>query len=239
MGIWFWFVLAFIAFAFITIARKWHDHSMIFTIAIGFAINANIFNATSTPIYSGPLIFSIDSILYTGFMFCVVISAIEYGVRDAKILTSSSIAAILLSTIIEFLARVSSTGYQAQYLLSSLSFIFSALGTFAGVWLMLFIFEKLKAKNLNVYLITVICILIASIVNSSIYYVFTLLTTQSTRNLLYALLGSYIGKVFCIALCLLTFYINTHIFIPNNLKEKYCKKEIKEIEKENIEENKN
>ena len=223
MGIWFWFVLAVLGFVFITLIRKRFDYAMLFTIAIGFAINANLFNALTTPIYCGPLVFSIDSIFYTGFMFCIVVCAIEYGVRKAKILTSSAIAAILLSAVIEFLARISSTGFQSEYLLNLCSYVFSAIGTFAGVWLMLFVFEKLQAKKLNIYLNIVICLLIASIVNTSIFYIFTIITTKDITNLTYMLIGSYVGKIFCIGLSLLSFFVSTHYFIPNDLKEKYKK----------------
>lgn len=223
MGIWFWFVMAVIAFLFITIIRKWHDLAILYTIAIGFAINANIFNSISAPMFCGPIIFSIDSILYTGFMFCVVVCAIEYGVKKAKILTSSTIAAILLSAVIEFLAKTSTTGFSIDYLISLSSYVFSSIGTFFGVWLMLFVFEKLNAKNCNIYLNIIVCILISSIINSTIFYLFTILTSQVTENMLFILIGSYIGKIICILLCLLSFYVNTHWFIPNSLKEKYQK----------------
>lgn len=223
MGIWFWFVLAFLGFALITLLRKWHDHAMLVTIAIGFAINANIFNAFGYPIYLGPLPFSIDSILYTGFMFCVVVCAIEYGVRNAKILASSAIAAILLSAVVEFLAKVSISGFSVEHLVGLSSYVFSAIGTFLGVWLMLWVLEKLKNKNVNVYLNIIICILISSIVNSTIFYSFTILVSGVIDNIGYILLASYIGKIICIGLCLLSFFINTHLFIPNALKEKYKK----------------
>ena len=223
MEIWFWFVLAIICFAFITIIRKWHDSAMLYTLAIGFAINSNLFHAFTAPMFAGPLVFSIDSILYTGFMFCVIVCAIEYGTRNAKILTSSTIAAILLSAVIEFLARTSSTGFQTQYIINFFSYFFSAVGTFAGVWLMLFVFEKLKQKNCNIYLNIIICILISSIVNSSIFYVFTIFTSGTIENLVCILIGSYIGKIFCIGLCLLSYFISSHYFIPKGLEEKYKK----------------
>lgn len=221
MGFWFWFVLCFISFAFITLVRKRHDYAMLYTIAIGFAINANIFNASSTPILCGKLVFAIDSILFTGFMYCVIVCAHEYGVRNAKILTSSTIAAILLSAIIEFLAKTSATGFQSSYLIGLLGYLFSALGTFAGVWLMLFVYTALKNKKCNTYLNFVVCLLISSIINSSIFYIFTRITAEDTTTLPYMLAGSYIGKIFCIGLCLVSFFISTHWFIPNNLKEKY------------------
>lgn len=223
MGIWFWFVLAFVVFAFIVLVRKWHDQAILYTLAIGFAINANIFNAFSTPITWGPIVFSIDSILYTGFMFCVIICAHEYSSRSAKILTSSTIAAILLSAVIEFLANISAFGFDVEFLVNLGGYIFSALGTFAAIWFMLFVFEKLKKKNVNIYLNIVICLLIASVINSTIFYVYALIITSDIQMLSYMLAGSYIGKIFCILLCLPCFYINTHYYIPNNLKDKYKK----------------
>lgn len=236
MGFWFWFVLCFISFAFVTLVRKRHDYAMLYTIAIGFAINANIFNATTTPIMCGKLIFAIDSILFTGFMYAVIVCAHEYGVRNAKILTSSTIAAILLSATIEFLAKTSATGFQATYLVSFLGYLFSALGTFAGVWLMLYFYQVLKNKKCNSYLNFVVCLLISSIINSSIFYIFTRITAEDTSKLPYMLAGSYIGKIFCIGVCLVSFFISTHWFIPNNLKEKYRKNKIENI---NTTENKN
>ena len=221
MGIWFWFVLAFIAFAFITLVRKKHDYAMLFTIAIGFAINANIFNATTAPMLLGPIVFSIDSILFTGFMYAVIVCAHEYGIRNAKILTSSTIAAILLSAVIEFLAKTSTTGFQSEYLTGFLGYFFSAVGTFAAVWLMLWVYKLLKSKKCNTYINFVVCIIISSIINSSIFYVFTRITTADPSNLPYMLAGSYLGKLFCIILCLVSFFISTHWFIPNNLKDKY------------------
>lgn len=228
MGIWFWFILAFIGFAFIVLIRKKHDYAMLYTISIGFAINANIFNALSAPIYCGPVVFSIDSILYTGFMFCVIICAHEYSVRNAKILTSSTIAAILLSAVIELFAKASTNGFQSEYFISFLSYLFSAVGTFAAVWFMLFVYNLLKNKNCNTYLNFVVCLLSASIINSTIFYIFTKISAEKVSNLAYMLLGSYLGKIFCILLCLICFYISTHWFIPTNLEEKY-----KKIKKDN------
>ena len=223
MGIWFWFLISLISFVFITLIRKKYDYAMLYTISISFAINANIFNSLTAPIYCGPIVFSIDSILYTGFMYCVIVCAHEYRIRNSKILTSATIAAILLSASIEFLAKTSSTGFQTEYLLNFLSYFFSAVGTFAGVWLMLFVYKFLQNKNINPYFSFIICILISSIINSSIFYIFTIIATESIDNLLYILIGSYIGKIFCIALSLISFYISTHLFIPTNLKEKYSK----------------
>lgn len=221
MSIWFLIFTAFIAFAFMAFVRKWHDYALLFTIAIGFAVNANIFNSFATPVKCGNIIFAVDSILYTGFMFATIICAKEYGIRKAKILTSSTIAAILVSAVIEFFAKISSFGYDYSYLSSLFMYIFSVIGTFLGVWIMLFVYEKLNKKGINTYISFVICVLIASIVNSAIYYGLSALIIGEIVDFWYILLGSYIGKLFSILLGLCVYFVNTHIWIPNDLKDKY------------------
>ena len=218
MDLWFLAIVGILLFAVLTLCRKWYDYAMLFTFAIGFAVNANIYNSMTAPVHFYKLIFSIDSILYTGFTFVVIICAKEYGVRKAKILTSSAIAAVLLSSLIELFASISSFGYDVIYLKHFFGYIASAVGTFIGIWVMLYIFEKLNNKNVNTYLSFFICVLISSIINSSIYYGYALMV-YDMDNFIYILLGSYIGKLYAIALGLISYVINKHIWIPNDLKE--------------------
>ena len=231
MTIWFWIVIALIAFAFITLVRKWYDYEMLFTIAIGFAVNANIYNSSTVPIMLGDLVFAIDSILYTGFMFVVVICAREYGIKKAKILTSTTIAAILISAGIEFCADVSSFGYSVEYLHKTLAYIYSAIGTFVGIWVMLYIYHRLENATIHVSHNLVLCVLVASIINTFIYYGLSALTIGLDYAMILNILwGSSIGKFFCIALGLISYYINTHYWIPNELAYKYKMNKDEQVE---------
>ncbi len=223
MKIWFLIIVAIILFAFFTVVRKWHDYSMLFTIAIGFAVNANIYNGITSPVFLGNIKFSIDAALYTGFTFTVIICAIEYGIRKAKILTSSTIAAVLLSAVIEFFARLSVNGYQQDIVIDLFGYFSSSLGTFVGVWISLYCLEKLQKKNVNTYLILTILVLLISVFNSMFYHIYYLLATGNVDGFGYVVLGSYIGKLFAVILGLIAFYINTHYWIPVNLINKYKK----------------
>ena len=223
MKIWFLIIVAIILFAFFTIVRRWNDYSMLFTIAIGFAVNANIYNGITSPVFLGNIKFSIDAILYTGFTFTIVICAYEYGVKKAKVLTSSTIAAVLLSAVIEFFARISVNGYQTDILIDLFGYIASSFGTFVGVWVSLFCFQKLQEKKVNIYIILSMLVLMISIFNSLFYHVYYLLVTGNVHGFGYIVLGSYIGKFFAIILGLISFYINTHYWIPINLLDKYKK----------------
>ena len=220
MDLWFLAILGILFFALLTLCRRWYDYAILFTFAIGFAVNANIYNSVTVPVKFYNLIFAIDSILYTGFTFTVIICAKEYGIRKAKILTSSTIAAVLLSALIELAATISSNGFDALYFKQFFGYIASAVGTFIGIWVMLYIFDKLNNKNANIYLTFFICVLTSSIINSTIYYSYYLIAYQNTTNFLYILLGSYIGKLYAIILGLISYAINKNLWIPLDLKEK-------------------
>ena len=162
-------LIGLLLFVFATFIRRWHDYVMLFTIAIGFAVNANIYNSITTPVMFGNFKLSIDAFLYTGFIFTVLVCANEYGTRKAKILTSSTIAAVLLSASIEFLSKVSSFEYTNQFLINLFGYVASTTGTFIGIWISLFIFEKLKGK-VSVYLLFIIFVLIISVFNLKILF---------------------------------------------------------------------
>lgn len=233
MGITLWTLFSLFVFAGFCIARRWHDYAVLFTIAIGFAVNANIFNGGTAPITVGGFVFSVDSILYTGFMFAIMICAHEYGFKKARVLTYTSIAAILISAVIEIMANISAFGYQPEFLYAFLGYIFSAIGTFLGVWFMLAVYKILEKKKANEYFNFLVCILIASVINTTIYYMGTILVTgHLLDNMMPILLGSYIGKIFCILLCQIVFFVNTHFWVPNALKEKYQKMYEKQIEEQ-------
>lgn len=227
MKLWFLLFLGIILFAFFVLVRRWHDYSMLFTIAIGFAVNANIYNGITMPVFLGNIKFSIDSILYTGFSFTIVICAYEYGVRKAKILTSSTIAAVLLSAVIEFMAHLSSNGYQTDYLINLFGYLASSVGTFLGVWFALFIFEKIKDK-MNIYIIFILLILIISIFNSAFYHLYYIVVTGNVDGFGYVVIGLYLGKLYALILGLAGFYINTHWWIPLDLMDKYKKEKVED-----------
>ncbi len=227
MDLWFLALIGILFFSLLTFCRRWYDYAMLFTFAIGFAVNANIYNSSTAPVYFYKLVFSIDSILYTGFTFTVIICAKEYGVKKGKILTSSTIAAVLLSALIELFASISSSGFDVAFIKQFFGYVFSAIGTFIGIWVMLYIFEKLEKKNINIYLTLFMCVLISSIINSTIYYSYYLIVYQNTNDFIYVLLGSYIGKLYAIILGLISYSINKNVWIPLNLKNK--EKELEEI----------
>ena len=229
MKLWVLLLMGLLLFAFFVIVRRWHDFSMLFTIAIGFAVNANIYNGITMPVYLGNIKFSIDSILYTGFTFTVIICAYEYGVRKAKILTSSTVAAVLLSAAIEFLAHLSSNGYSDAILINLFGYFSSSVGTVVGVWIALALYEKIKDR-MNLYLLVTILVLVISIFNSAFYHAYYLFATGNVDGFGYIVLGSYLGKFYSIILGLIGFYINRHFWIPMGLMDKYQKNKKDDIE---------
>ena len=85
---------------------------------------------------------------------------------------------------------------------------------------MLFIFKLLDNKKLNIYVIFIICSILANILNTIVYYGFSVIVYGNIANLGYILLGSYIGKAFSIILGIISYFINKNYWIPIDLQNK-------------------
>ena len=189
----------------LAILRKWFDSFILIAFSIGAACNANFYHAGTTPVVAGPFVFAIDSILFTLFVYTIIVKYLHYSLKEAKNMAIASIVAIVLSAVIEFLAKLNSFGYSNALLLNSIYYIFSALGSLVGIWLMLYFLEH--TKNMNVYLRIAIAIVIGGVINSTIYYLGMFIINGHIENFLGVLLGSYIGKLYSIGLALLCYFI--------------------------------
>lgn len=216
--IWILLIIAIIAFVGTTFFRHWHDSDVLILVAIGTAINANIFNSNVMPIEFCGLTFGIDSVLYTLFMFMVIIKAKDYSVKSAKSMALTTICAILVSAIIELCAYWSFEGFTTEALYKFNSYIVSCIGTFAGIWAMLWLFQKLEKDKCNLFLNFALCVLLASIVNSFIYFGgMALVEGKLIENFAKMLLGSYIGKIASIILGLMCYTANISFWKPRNV----------------------
>lgn len=210
-------IIALVAFGATTFFRHISDSKTLISVAIGCAINSNIYNSVSMPIEFGPMVFGIDSALYTLFMFTVIIKAKDYSIKEAKDMTISTIIAIMVSAFIEFFAVWSFSGIDKQLVIRCSGYILSSLGTFAGIWAMLWCFRKFDERRENVYLTFAVVVIIASLINSSIYFCGMALVQGDFSNILSpTLTGSYVGKLFSTILGLICYYVNSK-FLPPRL----------------------
>ncbi|MDD2445817.1 MAG: hypothetical protein PHX09_03300 [Clostridia bacterium] len=197
-------VLMFIIFV---IARKMFGKNALFVIGIGSVIGANLYNANDFPIAIGNLVFGIDSIIYTLFVFSILSMYMEYGMQSMRDALYSAAGSILLTGLLAFGGYYFQAGITNAMILNFGSYFFSLIGTVVAIELMIWVYKKLNLK-INIYLNIAIGLALASLVNSMIYYGLSFLFIGSTSEVfLQALIGSYIGKGFCIILCLLAFYI--------------------------------
>lgn len=201
----------------LSILRKWFDSFILIAFSIGAACNANFYHALSTPIECGPFIFAIDSILFTLFIHTLIVKYLHYSLKDAKNMAIASIVAIILSALFEFLAKVNALGYSAELLYNLCNYLFSALGSLAGIWIMFYFLEH--TKSMNVYLRIFIAILIGSVINSTVYYMGILFANNAMDKFWAIMLGSYFGKLYAICLSLLCYWINGSLLVPTDLKQ--------------------
>ena len=223
-------VFVFVAFGLTTLFRRWIDIPTLLAVAIGCAVNANIFNPIKYPINVGPFIFSIEAILYTLFMYTIVVRILDYGYKAAKTMTLTSVAAIIISAIIEFVALVSYEGFAVSTLKTFSFYFLSSLGTIAGVWIMILLTIQLRKKNVNSYVIIPIAIITSGLIHSIIYYGgMALIEWDINDNAVAMILGAIIGKGVCIGLSVFCYFINQKWWKPLSLisKEKEYDRVIK------------
>ena len=146
-------IFMFVSFGLTTLFRRWIDIPTLLAVAIGAAVNANIFNPLTAPIPLSSLVFSIEIVLYTLFMYTIVVRILDYGYKVAQRMALTSIAAIVISAIIEFVALVSFKGFSAETGKTFSFYFLSSIGTILGVWVMVWICIQCRKKNVNNYII--------------------------------------------------------------------------------------
>ena len=219
-------IFMFIAYGLTTLFRKWIDIPTLLAVAIGCAVNANIFNPLTAPIIVGPFTFSIEIVLYTLFIYTIMVRILDYGYSDAKRMTFTSIAAIIISAFIELVAKLMMYGFSGQTFKEFSYYAFSSIGTILGVWLAIIIVIECRKKNLSSYLIIPLGMIAAIVVHSIFFYGgYALVNWKLGTYTAYQALGTAIGKGVCILLSILCYFINQKYWKPLNLIEKEEKKD--------------
>ena len=214
-------VFMFVAYGLTTLFRRWLDVPTLIGVAIGCAVNANLFTPLNYPVVVGGLTFSIESILYTLFMYTVVVRILDYSYDDAKKLTLTSVAAIIISGIIELVALLTKDGFQTVVFQNFAVYLFSSIGTIIGVWLMVFFTIGLKKRRVSSYIIIPIVIAVSCVIHALFYYGgMSLVFWERTAYTLKMALGTIIGKAVCVGLGVLCYFINQKFWKPLNLVSK-------------------
>ena len=214
-------IYMFVAFGLTTLFRRWIDAPTLFAVAIGCAVNANIFNPITAPVELGSLAFSIEIILYTLFMYTIIVRILDYGYKAGKVMTLTSLAAIVVSAIIELVSNLATSGFTAGAFKLSATYLFSCLGTIVGVWVMVLIAIKLRKVNVSSYVIIPIAIAVSSIIHAVFFYGgYALINWDYSIYSVQKATGTIIGKAVCIGLSVFCYFINKKFWIPLNLIEK-------------------
>ena len=221
-----------LGFGLTTLFRKWLDIPTLIAVAIGTAINANLYTSISNPIYVGQFVFSMEIVLNALFMYTVIIRILDYGYKESRNMTYTTIVAIIISAVIELVASLAYRGFSIDTIKVFSYYLFSCIGTILGVWVMIWITIRCREKNLSPYLIIPFALIAASIIHSLFYYGGIALVAWDRLFSIYKPLGAIMGKAVCIGVALLCYFINQKYWIPNNLLAKREEIETREDEKE-------
>ena len=207
-----------LAYGLTTLCRRWIDIPTLLAVAIGCAVNANIFTPLKYPIEVGFFTFSFETVLYTLFMYTIVIRILDYGYKDAKRMTFTSIAAIIISAFIELLAMLANKAEPADAFKGFSLYLFSSVGTIFGVWIMIVITIECRKKNITPYLIIPFAITASCLIHAVFYYGGVYLVEW--RRGIYTLslaISALVGKGVCIGLSVLCYFINQKYWKPLSL----------------------
>ena len=225
-------IFMFVVFGLTTLFRRWIDIPTLIAVAIGCACNSNIFTPlTTNPVIVGPFAFCIENVLYTLFMYTIVVRILDYGYQQAKVMTFTSIAAILISAFIEMVALSISNGFSVGTFMNFSYYLFSCAGTIIGVWLMIVITIQCRKKNISSYLIIPFAIITSCLAHAILYYGgISLVNLRTDLYTLYLFLGAIVGKASCILLCMVCYFINQNYWKPLSLVKQEQEKVIKDEE---------
>lgn len=202
---------AVLVFAILIVSNRFWGKDALFVVGIGCAIGSNIYNVGDYGIVIGNLVFGIDSVIYTVFVFVVLLCLKNYDEKSAFTLLYSAMGSIMLSALLVFIASWASAGFASNLIWGFVSYLISVIATFAALFTTFKLFKYFEGKNLNVYLNFLINVLIASFINSLIYFGAVAIISGFEENFLGQLGASYIGKLMSTAFSLLTYFICTKL----------------------------
>lgn len=203
-----------VAFFLTTLLRRWIDIPMLIAVAIGCAVNANILNHITAPVVVGPFTFSIEIILYTLFMYTIMIRILDYSYHDGKIMTFTSIAAIIISAIIELISKLATGADVAESFIAFSYYFISCAGTALAVWFMVLVTIHFKEASAPRVIILGLALVLASVVHTLVYYGGMSLIEQKLVYGLSNLYGALVGKAICIGLAMISYAINLKVWKP-------------------------
>lgn len=202
---------AVLVFVILIVSNRFWGKDALFVVGIGCAIGSNIYNVGDYGIVIGNLVFGIDSVIYTVFIFVVLLCLKNYDEKSAFTLLYSAMGSIMLSALLVFIASWASAGFASNLIWGFVSYLISVIATFAALFITIKLFKYFESKNLNVYLNFLINVLIASFINSLIYFGAVAIISGFEENFLGQLGASYIGKLMSTAFSLLTYFICTKL----------------------------
>ena len=200
-----------LVFAILIVSNRFWGKDALFVVGIGCAIGSNIYNVGDYGIVIGNLVFGIDSVIYTVFVFVVLLCLKNYDEKSAFTLLYSAMGTIMLSALLVFIATWASAGFASNLIWGFVSYLISVIATFAALFTTIKLFKYFEGKNLNVYLNFLINVLIASVINSLIYFGIVAIITGFQENFWGQLGASYLGKLMSTAFSLLTYFICTKL----------------------------
>ena len=132
---------AVLVFAILIVSNRFWGKDALFVVGIGCAIGSNIYNVGDYGIVIGNLVFGIDSVIYTVFVFVVLLCLKNYDEKSAFTLLYSAMGSIMLSALLVFIASWASAGFASNLIWGFVSYLISVIATFAALFITIKLFK--------------------------------------------------------------------------------------------------
>lgn len=192
-------------FALSLLGHKKYHNTTLYALAIGGVVNANYYHAMAYPVDCFGLPFGIDSLIYTLFAYCVMVVLLSDTKKSAYLLAFSSIIAIVVSALMELMAKLLMAGSTPEAWQDFGSFLISAFASVVAVSVAIEVIARCK-ERWNPYGCMALGIAIITLINSGIYYPVSSLVFTAAEDLWLYVGTSFMGKGIALVYSLLALW---------------------------------
>lgn len=209
MNLLFLIIIGILIYVSVLLGGKRFRNTALYALAIGGAVNANFFHAGNYPIDIFGLKFGLDGIIYNLFIFAIIVMLFKSNKGQAYLLSFSSIIAIMIAALFQLFADILSNGNNLNAWIVFSDFTASA---FVSVIVVIIVLELLnflrnKTRLKNEYILLAIGMVIATLINTPVYYTFQSIIHGTPSNIWELILTSFLCKMLSTVISIGTLFL--------------------------------
>lgn len=208
MNLLFYVLFGIFIFCCVLIGGRRYRSTALYALAIGGVVNTCFFTELTHPINIFGYTFGMDSIIYSLFVFCVILMYFQSGKKQAYLLTISSLIAIMVYAVIDTVTNLLFKGLTDGSFDNLIKLTFSVLASIISMAAVLETIDKVYPKYKNQYVLTIVGLLISIAITTPVYLLTRLVISRNSEiNPWEITITSMIGKTLSIGFASLSLFL--------------------------------